>query len=372
MAIQKNKRHLNKEDYRFAGGAEGILTAYITDRLERFGEAERQGVMKALLALANLDNGQRVAEGKTVDELSAVAQLSPPRLSASLDYLATPQVRLLETIPAAANGPQKYRLPHDRIVPSLRRLTGLVLAETDQARLILENSFRSWLNGRRERFLLAGTDLKKILNNRSQLYEALEGEKATFLKLSLQKRLRRRLISGAFLVGLTALAIYSWQEYQNIQAKRDIGQSGLPGDLYDYQSQLLELQLTSPISNLEWLNTYRLQRLSVNSIALRSAKGIPASLVHFELMYSKITSLAGLEKLQQLTTLDLSKNSSLQSLAGLEELQQLTTLDLSDSPIENLRPIAGLKNLKSLNLRGTKISSFDGLPPSVTTLQVGD
>src|SRR4029077_4230677 len=101
----------------------------------------------------------------------------------------------------------------------------------------------------------------------------------------------RRLISGAFLVGLTVLTIYSPQEYQNIQAKRDLGQSGLPEDLYDHQSQLLELELTSPIPNLEWLHTNRLQRLSVNSAALRSAKGVPPSLVHFVLTNSKITSL---------------------------------------------------------------------------------
>jgi Leucine-rich repeat (LRR) protein len=375
LAIQKNKRHLNKEDYRFAGGAEGILTAYITDRLERFGEAERQGVMKALLALANLDNDQRIAEGKTVDELSPAAQLSPTRLRASLEYLATPQVRLLETILTAANGTQKYRLPHDRIVPSLRRLTGLVLAETDQARLILENAFRSWLNGRRERFLLAGADLKKILNNRIQLYGgALEGEKTTFLKLSLQKRFQRRLISGGFLVGLAALAIYSWQEYQNIQAKRDLSQSGLPEDLYDHQSQLLDLQLTSPIPNLEWLHTNRLQRLSVYSAALRSAKGTPPSLVHLILRISKITSLAELEKLQQLTTLDLSYNYYIRNLAGLEELQQLTTLNLSYDRPQSLAELEKLQLLTTLDLSNNPFLSLAGLEKlqQLTTLNLSN
>jgi hypothetical protein len=128
------------------------------------------------------------------------------------------------------------------------------------------------------------------------------------------------------------------------QAERDLAQSGLPRDLYDYQSQLIELDLRSPISNLEWLHTNRLQSLSVNSPALRAAKGLPPTLVHLVLTNSKITSLAGLEKLLQLTKLNLSSNRSLQSLAGLEKLQRLTTLDLSHNDLQNL---AGLEKLRT-------------------------
>jgi Leucine-rich repeat (LRR) protein len=64
--------------------------------------------------------------------------------------------------------------------------------------------------------------------------------------------------------------------------------------------------------------------------------------------------------------------NGLHSLAGLKKLQQLTTLDLSYSPIKSLNLLAELKRLQTLDLRGTKISSLDGLPPSVTTLLVGD
>ena len=169
LAIRKNKKHLNKDDYRFAGGAEGILTYYVGEWLKRF-EGERQGVMKALLALSDLGHYQRIAEGKTVAELSTVAQLSPNRLSGYLERLAAPNVRLLERMPTAAESLQKYRLPHDRIVASLRRLTGLILAEADQAQLIFEHAFRSWLNGRSRRFLLTGADLEEVLKNRDRLY----------------------------------------------------------------------------------------------------------------------------------------------------------------------------------------------------------
>jgi len=77
LAIGKNKSHLGMEDYRFAGGAQGVLTAYISDRLERFGSVERGGVLKALLALADLETNQRIAEGKTVDQLAVVPSFRP-------------------------------------------------------------------------------------------------------------------------------------------------------------------------------------------------------------------------------------------------------------------------------------------------------
>jgi len=214
LAVRKSRKHLNKNDYRFAGGAEGILTAYVSDRLERFNEGERQGVMKALLALSNLDNNQRIAEGKTVDELSTGAQLPPNRLSSYLEYLASPQVRLLERVPTAVGGLQKYRLPHDRIVPSLRRLTGLILAEADQAQLIFENAFRSWLNRRSDRFLLTGAELKKVLDYRNQMYGGFfPPEKAMFLNRSRRKRFERRLSAGGTLFGFIVLGIFLWIQH---------------------------------------------------------------------------------------------------------------------------------------------------------------
>jgi hypothetical protein len=39
---------------------------------------------------------------------------------------------------------------------------------------------------------------------------------------------------------------------------------------------------------------------------------------------------------------------------------------------KDLKPLVGLKRLKTLNLQGVKIPSLEGLPPSVTKLQLGD
>src|SRR5262249_22460699 len=115
LSIRKGKQYLKIDDYRFAGGAQGLLTAYIRDRLERFGIGERESIMKALLALADLDMNQRIPEGKTTDELTAVAKLSPERLGPYLEWLASSQVRLLEKVAPAFSNRTHYRLTHERV-----------------------------------------------------------------------------------------------------------------------------------------------------------------------------------------------------------------------------------------------------------------
>jgi Leucine-rich repeat (LRR) protein len=64
--------------------------------------------------------------------------------------------------------------------------------------------------------------------------------------------------------------------------------------------------------------------------------------------------------------------TKLSSLAGLEKLTQLEPLDVSYSSIPSLKPLAPLPNLKTVNLRGPKIKSLEGLPYSVTNLLLGD
>ena len=84
LAVRKRTAALSLADYRFAGGAEGLLTAYLRDRLERFPEAEREAVLKALLALTNRGTSQRLAEGRSLDALAQEASWPPLRGSSSL------------------------------------------------------------------------------------------------------------------------------------------------------------------------------------------------------------------------------------------------------------------------------------------------
>jgi hypothetical protein len=110
LAIRKNKRHLSKDDYRFAGGAEGILTAYVSDRLERFSEGERQGVMKALLALCNLDNNQRIAEGKTVE-------IALPCQTGTVNGSISPTVDTMSPSKSTSSKQRRFRAePNRRLV----------------------------------------------------------------------------------------------------------------------------------------------------------------------------------------------------------------------------------------------------------------
>jgi Leucine-rich repeat (LRR) protein len=129
------------------------------------------------------------------------------------------------------------------------------------------------------------------------------------------------------------------------------------------QKQQCPLRVVEKLGNLTTLN------LSYNS-GLQSLAGLEklGNLTTLNLSGNNgLQSLAWLEKLGNLTTLDLSGNNGLQSLAGLEKLTRLENLDLSGCPIKSLKPLGGLKRLKTLNLRGTKIPSFEGLPTSVTS-----
>jgi hypothetical protein len=296
LAIRKNKAHLGMEDYRFAGGAKGILTAYISDRLERFGDTEREGVMKALLALVDLETNQRIAEGKSVSELLPIAQLPAQRLGSCLEYLASPQVRLLETVAAAIAAGRKYRLPHERLIPSLRQLAGLILAEADQARLGFEAAFRSWLNSRSKRFLLRGADLRKVLSYRDQILGSdLRQEQADFLRHSVQHRSRQRILIAALVLVIGALSVFTWETYQNVQAKHDLAGWGLPPDLLKYQSQLSDLTVMAPISNFGWLSAKRLDTLSITSSSLRAFEGLRGSWKTLNLSGTGLKNLSGIE-----------------------------------------------------------------------------
>ena len=112
-------------------------------------------MLKALLALTDRDTQQRLAEGRSLDELAQEATWPPLRLQACLDYLAAPHVRLLEKPSVSPGHLPWYRLPHERLVPSLHQLTGVILAAVEQTRLTFDAAFRAWQNnGQRRRYLL--------------------------------------------------------------------------------------------------------------------------------------------------------------------------------------------------------------------------
>ena len=67
-----------------------------------------------------------------------------------------------------------------------------------------------------------------------------------------------------------------------------------------------------------------------------------------------ITDLTGLEKATGLVQLHLSDHSLMNDLRPLAGLQNLQSLDLSDTSAEDVTPLSGLQNLRFLDLRGTR------------------
>ena len=125
-ALGKRDRHLDKGDYRIAGGATGLLAEYMSRQLDRYQESDRSKILLALLELADLVKDHRLPEGRTPEQLAGKLLLPTGMLETHLKDLASPQVRLLEALPNDA-----YRLPHERLIPALRQLSGLRLAEVE-------------------------------------------------------------------------------------------------------------------------------------------------------------------------------------------------------------------------------------------------
>jgi Leucine-rich repeat (LRR) protein len=370
LAARKGTDHLSVDDYRFAGGSAGLLTGYISDRLDRFRGAEREAVLKALLALTDRDTQQRLAEGRSLDELAQEATWPPPRLQECLDYLAAPHVRLLEKPPVNPRHLPWYRLPHERVIPSLQQLTGVILAAVGQARLTFENAFRAWQNnGQRRRYLLDRRTLKQVKIHLAQLLLGDASEpKAQFLERS--RRHRHRMLLAEVMLGVLVVGIIAaglWLDTRRRHAN-DLSAWALPRDLYTYQHQLNTLEITAPVRHLRWLKA-KLTTLRIEGSAVQDFMALPPTLRVLDVRSPGLTSLAGLEKLPQLTTLTLSGPGPI-NLTGLEKLPQLTTLTLNGRGPINLAGLEKLPQLTTLTLNFTDLTSLAGLEklPQLTTL----
>jgi hypothetical protein len=147
-------------------GAEGLLTQYISRCLELFPKESQEAILKAVLALRDAETDQRLAEGLTVDELAAEARL----LKTQLDRLAHRDTRLLETVTPTDGSAVRYRLPHERLIPALYRLTGKPLAEVDQAKLKFQNAFQAWkTNDKHSHYLLKAKELRLVERYETQI-----------------------------------------------------------------------------------------------------------------------------------------------------------------------------------------------------------
>lgn len=164
LAERTNTQTLRLGDYKFAGGSTGVLATYLQDCLALYPDLWRQELLKLLLELIDLERDQRVPEGRTLSFLTGKSMLPRSRLFTILNELAAPQVCLLERIDSAVEGDPHYRLPHERLIPAIRLLSGSILAQADRVRLILDTGYRTWMRFNNPKYLLSGSDLRLMRN----------------------------------------------------------------------------------------------------------------------------------------------------------------------------------------------------------------
>jgi hypothetical protein len=361
-----NARTVTTREYQFAGGDEGLLTQYVSRCLETLPESDREQVLKALLALRDPQTSQRLAEGLTVGDIARKAEADPTRLKPLFERLAQRDIRLLETVATDDQTSSRYRLPHERLVPAIQRLTGKMLAEFDQVKLKLENSFLAWKNNeRKSRFLLKARDLRLILRYQSEIpWGSDEQEKQDFLRKSEKRRNRSVLATIAVAFFLAGGVWWGYGQSKQFEARRYLRESGYPEELYDdWQHRIKSLKLVEPLDleRFSWLDSQSIEELTIKAQPSSNSLTGLASLskcsalkkLTLDLGESQVSDLTPLEALSFLTQLTLNiRGSTVSDLRPLERLNSLTqlTLDLGFCPVNDLTPLQRMTSLKQLIL----------------------
>lgn len=378
---------LSLDDFRESGGQAGLLTRYLERLLEQFPETERPEVLRGLLALIDLEKDQRLAEGRTLAELEEVVKpASPPRFAAALRFLASAKARVLEL-----GEPVRYRLVHERLIPAIRKLTGVLLAEAERASLALERGYRVWAQDRQSRFLLHRKDLRQVRRFKDHIrWGKDEAGKREFVRLSRQRETWKRL---AVVVAIVA-AYSAFMGVGELTRKREyqvlLASWGLPTDLYNHLGQLEELTLPGTVTRLHWLSdARRLKRLTIEDGVLESLEGLPAGLETLNVGMSRLSDLSGIPSSLKSLTLGTSR---IEIVQGLPETLQLLAVDLSNDAVLELETLPrsltsldlvmperewnpnfrSLGNLRSLTLhaRGREFTFWDRLPDRLRSLSL--
>ena len=387
---QRGTTHVGMKEYGLAGGAEGLLLSFVHQKLEEIPEALRAPLLKGLvLALVNASNNQRIATGETVRVIASKGEITESELAPWLGRLAHPRVRLLERVSV-----DRYRLPHERLVPVLRRLAGAALASLDQLRMLFEGEYVRWRENHNRRHLLSGKDLRNVLRHREQFVQGETAEgKTEYLAVCLRRRAIMRLAVSVAVVAGALTGYVGYRAWDSSVQQQKLVSWHLPPEVFKMQDAVDQIDFSShPVNDLTWLRSPRIKKLSLSFdgsdlVGLERLKGLTS--LSLNLKNSNVTSLAELEHLQALTSLTLVLGDKVRSLAGLERLKGLTslTLDLGDnwrvtslselekltelteltlifgySEITSLAELEKLKGLTSLTLvLGGKVRSLAGL-----------
>ena len=387
MAGDAERGTVTREIYRASGGHAGLLSRYVERRLSILSEPERREALEAMLQLADLERDQRRAEGcSAADLVRAVKPLDPRRFQANLGYLASPNVRLVQR--ASAQG-DAYRLPHDRIIPALRRVAGVHLAEVDQAKRVLDRQYGHWREDPKRANLLTGKDLRQVLRYQRDfaLGDSVEAKQG-FIQRSVRRRNRRLaalLVYGALSV---VAGVVTLDMIRGDSDRARLKAWSLPEDLYDIQTQLTSLSVDARVARLDWLKP-GLQRLTLRNARVPSLVGLPSTLNSLEVHSVTLSSLAGLP--EGVTSLALHDCDGMTSLVGLPEGLKSLALHYCDGITSLAGLPAGLRSLGLVGLGGltapvrwsddlaysrditlADIASLECLPDALASLEVHD
>ena len=297
LANRKQNRQLTLEDYHFAGGSQGLFVSFMNTKIEeRFSDKkEQETLFKALLELIDLNRNQRVAEGKTLEELTANAQgILVKHLEYALDYFASDQVRMLEKVICHGKA-ACYRLPHESMIPAIRQLGNKILDKAAQADLKLQTAWYAWQSSNKDsRYLLTRRDLKAVLQFKEQCNL---NDKEDFLKLSIRRKNKIQFAVYFLTLFLSVSSFFTYQYVVESSYSNSLRDWGLPEDLRDYSQQLKVLTVAdNDIRHLDWLDTFT--NLTTLNLDLSSSN------------ITDISMLKELKELKNLISLNLNLSSS--------------------------------------------------------------
>lgn len=396
LARRKGTKEISDRDFRVAGGSAGLLATYVQQQLDSLylASIDRERLVKGLLTLVDLQKNRRITEGRSSEDIVAVAGIEPSYGRRCLDRLASRTVRLLEPLPE-----DHMRLPHDRLAAAIRDVAAVAIAAQDSATLLFDTGYQRWAQHRRPSLLLDRSDLRRVEQHLPSVMHQQRGpDEHDFLRRSRQRRTLQTLQRSLSLLAVAA-ALISWAAFGMSTSRDDrraLAEHGLPSDLYDRVASLDTLCLSQGLSDLRTLRNGRhLARLQVGlsgpsaslagldclaalkslsldlkrvqSIGLDPLKGAKSlTTLVLDLKGRRGVSLEPLGQLTALTTLALDVSGLNVSLEPLRECRHLTTLQIQWSHNEalNLQPLIDLTELESLSLylSGDSGASLEHLP----------
>jgi hypothetical protein len=211
------ERAFNRKAFQKLGGVEGLLERFLNRALNaRETDARRQSAIKVMLALTDQNVRAGALSLKNLKEkLKEVVPDSD--IEEAVSWLARGEVRLITSI--QQKNVMLYELAHERLIPSLRRLTFKEITDVEKAQQNLDRRVNEWIgNNRSQRYLLTLREWRTI-----KRYSALiilgpqKDQKKEFVSLS-----KRRFVKlGVSYTAISFLGLGGYVGYRSYERSRD-------------------------------------------------------------------------------------------------------------------------------------------------------